>query len=193
MKARKSVLLDWIESQSESSFLLVLFLLVRGGVGRIPLFILLFLPLILIGLVAVLALIIVLWPWAIVMMWQKSLTIMAKPALRVIAVSLIVVFSFLLYLARTYMRPIFGVAEVCIGIATCWGGLSYANPPLRVLPASLAVVGGIYIIIRGFDNIVDDKSLIDLFTNPPATVEQAKEVQVDSSAEQIVGRERREV
>jgi hypothetical protein len=40
------------------------------------------------------------------MMWQKSLTIMAKPALRVIAVSLIVVFSFLLYLARTYMRPI---------------------------------------------------------------------------------------
>jgi hypothetical protein len=116
-----------------------------------------------IGVFVVLTLV---WPWTIVFFWEQVLTIVANPVFRTIAVILLVISGFLLYLARTYMRPFYGVAEVFIGIATCWSGLSYPNPSAKILSASLAVVGGIYIIIRGFDNIIDDKSLTDPFMQP---------------------------
>lgn len=187
MKARRSILTDWIKP-ARSFPLLALLLLLTEKIGRVRFVLLFLLPLFLTGTLAILAFIIVLWPWAIVMLWHKTLTVMAKPAFRVIAVSLIVVLGFLLYLARTYMRPIYGIAEVCIGIATCWAALSYSNLSLRALPASLAMIGGVYIIIRGFDNIIDDKSLIDPFTNSVASVGHTNEAQLDSSAEQIDGR-----
>jgi hypothetical protein len=118
------------------------------------------------GVIVMIALLILLWPLPIVFFWQQVLTIVANPIGRVGAVILLVLSGFLLYLARTYMRPIYGVTEVFIGIATCWVGLSYPNPSAKALSASLVVFGGIYIIIRGFDNILDDKTLTDLSPKP---------------------------
>jgi hypothetical protein len=175
MKARRSVLNDWVNSQFQGLELMGLLLLIRGfpklGV------LLMLLPILLLLLVGVVALLILIWPWTIVLLWEKGLVLVANPALRVIAVILLAISGFLLYLARTYMRPIYGVAEVFIGMAACWGGLSYPNPSAKALSASLAVVGGIYIIIRGFDNMIDDKSLIDLFTQPKGSGEQAAKVE----------------
>jgi hypothetical protein len=118
------------------------------------------------GVIVMIAVLILLWPLPMLFFWQQVLTIVANPILRVCAVILLALSGFLLYLARTYMRPIYGLTEVFIGIATCWGGLSYPNPSGKALSASLAVFGGIYIIIRGFDNILDDKSLTDLSPKP---------------------------
>jgi len=125
------------------------------------------------ALIVLIAILMLLWPWLLVFFWQQVLTGVANPILRVSAVVLLALSGFLLYLARTYMRPIYGLTEIFIGIATCWVGLTYPNPSAKALSASLAVFGGIYIIIRGFDNIVDDKSLTDPFTQPNATNQKA--------------------
>jgi hypothetical protein len=125
------------------------------------------LPLFLISIVALLTLA---WPWPIIFLWQRVLVIAANPILRTVGVILLLLSGLLLYLARTYVRPIYGLVEVLIGIATCWVGLS--NPSAQAISASFAVVGGVYIIIRGFDNIVDDRSLTDPFISPAAVEER---------------------
>ncbi len=127
------------------------------------------LPILIIALLVVLVLAA---PWTITFFWEQILIIAASPLFRGIAVFILLITSFLLYLARTYMRPIFGLAEVAVGIATCWGVLS--NPPANTLLASLAVVGGVYIMVRGFDNIVDEKSLTAAYTQTVEPEEQGR-------------------
>ena len=101
------------------------------------------------------------WPWFLREYWQKLIAFTASPGNRAAVIAGLVVAGFLLYLARTFMRPFYGAVEIVIGITSCWVGLSNSSANTHTLSATLSVIGGVYIIIRGFDNLIDDKSFND--------------------------------
>ena len=66
-----------------------------------------------------------------------------------------VTFSIILYGMRIHLLLLYGVIELTAGAAAIVG--AYQNPDQPYLPRALAVAGGVYILVRGLDNI--DKSL----------------------------------
>jgi hypothetical protein len=113
--------------------------------------------------VSLISLLVIVLPWLPIILWESILEITANVYLRIIVLILLTIIAYLFYLARTFARPVYGLAEVIVGIATCWGGLSYSAPNAHPFTASLAVIGGFYIIIRGIDNMIDEKSLTESF------------------------------
>lgn len=127
-------------------------------------------------LIILIALLLVAWPAALVFFWQNIIAHLHSTPLLILAVLASLLVGFLLYLARVFMRPVYGLAEVIIGFIACWAGFSKAitggasaNPvgddiiinwSANVLSTVVTVIGGVYIIIRGFDNIIDDTSLL---------------------------------
>jgi hypothetical protein len=90
------------------------------------------------------------WPFALAKFWQPLSEAMVSPWLRIFTTAIFVSIAFILYLARTHMQHIYGAAEILVGAVACWTGLGY--PSTSALPGSLAVAGGVYIIVRGIDN-----------------------------------------
>jgi hypothetical protein len=80
---------------------------------------------------------------------------MVSPWMHAFATAILILIGFLLYLARTYMRSLYGAAEIVVGAAACWVGLGH--PSTNGLTGSLAVAGGVYIIVRGIDNWVQGR------------------------------------
>ena len=105
------------------------------------------------------------WSWLFIGLWDSILSVVASPWWRVIAVMILLGTAFFLYMLRTLMRPIYGLAEIIFGITVCW--LSFTYPSNATFATSLAICGGVYIIVRGFDNVIDDKSI----TNPPTATD----------------------
>jgi hypothetical protein len=93
---------------------------------------------------------VVVWPFVLVAFWQRLSELAQSPWLRVGMSVVLVGIGGLLYLARKYMRSVYGAAEVVLGAATCWNGLG--STALSAFAAMLSVAGGLYIIVRGFDN-----------------------------------------
>jgi len=166
MKIRRLVIRDVVGRHSTFAAITSLILAVIGSTWLAYLVLLLIYLEIALILVAILSLFA--WPWVIAGFWQKILIAVTSPWLRTLAVAILVIAGFLLYLARTYMRPVYGLAEIMIGITSCWAGLSDPRP--NVLSASLAIIGGIYIIIRGFDNLIDEQSLLTSSQKAPKLI-----------------------
>lgn len=110
--------------------------------------------------IAVLLVLLFAWPAALFINWNALLSLLgSNDYYRALAVAALFVSGLLLYLARVYMRPVYGLLEIVIGVGACWSALTY--PSANALPATMSLIGGIYIIIRGCDNIIDDKSLTE--------------------------------
>lgn len=110
--------------------------------------------------VAILVILLLAWPVALYANWNFIPTALVGHNYgRALVVGLLLFSGFLLYLSRVYMRPVYGFIEIFIGCMSCWSALTY--PSGTTLPATLSLVGGIYIIIRGFDNMIEEKFLTD--------------------------------
>jgi hypothetical protein len=62
----------------------------------------------------------------------------------------------LLYLARRYFRLYYGMFECCVGAATLWAAVS--RPDVDRFALALGLMGGIYVIVRGLDNMAQAKA-----------------------------------
>jgi hypothetical protein len=60
-----------------------------------------------------------------------------------------------LYLMRRKFQRYYGIGEICVGMAVCWGIISQA--PASGLAASFGLAGGVYIIVRGLDNLLGEQ------------------------------------
>lgn len=94
---------------------------------------------------------IVFYPVIFVSRWP-SLADSIKPwPIRALVVLGMCAFGALLYYARRYLRLYYGIFECCVGAATLWASVSNAKVDRFAL--SLGLMGGIYVIVRGLDNI----------------------------------------
>ena len=108
---------------------------------------LLFSPLILITIP------VLLWPIALEQTWTYMKEYMASsPLSRSIGLALLVIVACLLYWAKTAIQAVYGGAEFFVGLLSCWIGLS--EPKSNDLATSIAIIGGVYILIRGCENIL---------------------------------------
>jgi hypothetical protein len=103
-----------------------------------------------IGLLIVGVILLIVWPFILAAFWQRIIQAMGTLWLRAIATAILFVMSILLYVARRYIRPVYGLAEIILGVAACWVGLSPNSS--NTFSATLSLIGGIYIIVRGIDN-----------------------------------------
>lgn len=103
----------------------------------------------------------VLWPWILKDRWPKLVGFATSDEKRLLVISILLAASFLLYMLRVFMRPLYGVCEIIIGMMSCWSGLKNSSP--IALSATVSFIGGIYIMVRGFDNFFNDKYLTDKY------------------------------
>jgi hypothetical protein len=77
-------------------------------------------------------------------------------------VALLIVTACLLYWAKTKMQAVYGAAEFVVGLLSCWIGL--AEQKKDDLAASLAIIGGVYILVRACENV--SKGIKPLVASP---------------------------
>ena len=65
----------------------------------------------------------------------------------------------MLYEVKRHLRGCYGAAESLVGVASCWAGLSYSSR--TDLPAALAVVGGVYLIVDGIESMAHSDNVFD--------------------------------
>lgn len=124
------------------------------------------------------------WPFMVTKFWEDVRGVTEAEGPRLLVVFVLAVGAFLFYLARVYIRPFYGLAEILIGAAACWAGLG--NRSVGALAGSLAVASGVYIMIRGFDNLIDDKPAR---ASAERAVNKAKGSKTEALIESLVGPE----
>jgi hypothetical protein len=97
------------------------------------------------------------WPIILAVSWSYLRGITSTLLGRIVAVALFAYLGNLLYKIRSNFQNIYGAAEICIGIISCWSALS--NPKSEALAVSLALAGGVYLIVRGIDNYKQGSTL----------------------------------
>jgi len=68
------------------------------------------------------------WPATLVAFWEQISTAAQVHWIRFFAAAVCLLIGFLLYLARRYLRGLYGVSEVFFGAAARWVGLSTTGP-----------------------------------------------------------------
>ena len=112
------------------------------------------------------------WPFILSAFWQRVREVTVSLPLRALATAVFLIVGIVFYVLKTYLRRTYALAEIVIGLASCWAGLG--NPSPNSLSASLSVGAGTYIIVRGIDNFLHgDKKEVD----------EVDKVPVGSSAE----------
>jgi hypothetical protein len=100
--------------------------------------------------------VLVTWPITLIFFWDWISAATAHRSLaRNLATFVCGIFAFFLYGLRNGEPLLYGLAEISTGLMVCWLGLGQAAE--QRLPATLALVGGIYVIIRGLDNCSHQK------------------------------------
>jgi hypothetical protein len=103
---------------------------------------------------------ILLWPVVLAAFWQPIYTAAQMLWIRVVATVVCLLIGCLLYLARTFMPPVYGVAEIMVGAAACWAGLGKPSGG-AALSGALALAAGLYVIVEGIVNVVKGLSDAD--------------------------------
>jgi hypothetical protein len=105
---------------------------VLSGAWRIPWFLALvlivFAVIVTLGGAVLLGVGVLFWPAAQVTFWEQISTAAQVHWIGFFAAAVCLLIGFLLYLARRYMRGLYGVSEVFFGAAACWVGLSTTGP-----------------------------------------------------------------
>lgn len=97
------------------------------------------------------------WPIAMISFWHSITEAAKSPLMHIAESGACLVLAVLLYCIRASMlRSAFGLVEIIIGVVMCWAGLGASSGPLQSPPltGTIAIVGGIYVIVRGIDNIM---------------------------------------
>jgi hypothetical protein len=107
--------------------------------------------LITIGAVIMFSVTVIVWPVAVITLW-KSITVAAvSPWMRAGEVAICIIFACILFAVRSsWLRPVYGLAEVILGVIACWSGLRAASERFQ---GGIAIAAGIYVMIRGLDNV----------------------------------------
>jgi hypothetical protein len=98
--------------------------------------------------VGFLTLLLALWP--VLLSWPQILRLQNHLYGRVILFSCALGLGYILFLTRKRFRRLYAISELVAGALACWAGLNATH--LSVFSPSIALAGGIYIIVRGLDN-----------------------------------------
>lgn len=92
-----------------------------------------------------------LWPFLLLGTWSYAYqTLQSSWVFRIIAFLVLMLLGWGMYLLRESFRIFYGSAEICVGATMCWLGVNAATAD--ALPSVIAIVGGVYVIVRGLDN-----------------------------------------
>jgi hypothetical protein len=92
-------------------------------------------------------------PALLAAMWQGITKATADPVVKVFTILILFLVMLLCYRARKYHQGLYGFTEVILGLGGCWVGLGKTTDGQYA--GSLAVVGGIYLGVRGITNILE--------------------------------------
>jgi hypothetical protein len=98
------------------------------------------------------------WPLAFALL-EPLKQIAIDPVWRLVLLGFVITIAWLLFYVRQLARTLYGIGEFCIGVTICWVFLSRA--PNDTAGVTLGLIGGVYIIIRGLDNIAEGRKLTD--------------------------------
>src|SRR5947209_16999596 len=76
------------------------------------------------------------WPFVLADIWKWLIAIATSTERRLIVLPFLLAVSFILYLMRTWIRPVYGGGEIIVGIATSLNVLSHLDS--KPIPADLA-------------------------------------------------------
>lgn len=97
-------------------------------------------------------------PALLATLWQEITKAMTDPIVKVFATLILFFVMLLCYRARKYHQRLYGVTEVILGLGGCRVGLGKTTDGQYA--GSLAVVGGIYLGVRGITNISEGRGTI---------------------------------
>lgn len=97
------------------------------------------------------ALCLILWPVALISFWELLVRVASDFWGRIALTIGCFCVGILLYVLRRYFRAVYGIAELLVGTAVCW--VSFANGIGTA--GALSLAGGLYVIVRACDNIVE--------------------------------------
>jgi hypothetical protein len=101
------------------------------------------------------------WPAYVVLGWNGITTAASNTSMRFGMTVGCGFLAYVLYEMRGFAPKIYSQSEIIVGLAMCWLGLhpsqSSPSPQASLLSSdqlikALAVIGGIYVIVRGLDN-----------------------------------------
>src|SRR5690349_22556613 len=99
------------------------------------------------------------WPVALVATWDSITGLATDWTSRAIITGLCGVVGLLLYITKRTMQTAYGISEVFVGLAACWGAVG--RRPQSGLEGAIAAAvtlgGGLYIIVRGLSNCGEAK------------------------------------
>jgi hypothetical protein len=98
------------------------------------------------------AIIILAWPVLILWFSPTLSNIISTYWGRILGLVILGLLSFALYLVRENLRKLYGIAEIVVGLVACWAG--FGKLMSETLGGTIALAGGVYIMVRGIDNYV---------------------------------------
>ena len=93
------------------------------------------------------------WPIALSGLWTRLSGFASSPTNCTILTLASILAGVFLYRMRTRFRMAYSLAEMMVGAGACW--VAFANAKSDRIAGPLALIGGIYIIVRGCDNAVE--------------------------------------
>jgi len=101
-------------------------------------------------------LVLVVTPWLLATLWKTFTEAASDTLSRFFATLILLVVMFLCYLARKFHQCLYGFTEIFLGLVGCWIGLGKTTAnQYDQYAGGLAVLGGIYLGVRGFINIFE--------------------------------------
>jgi protein-S-isoprenylcysteine O-methyltransferase Ste14 len=106
--------------------------------------------------------ILVFTPWFPATVWKNITEAVSNTSSRFIATLILLLVMFLCYGARKYYQLYYGCIEIVLGLVGCWVGLGKTTAGgYDQYAGSVAIVGGIYLGVRGFINIFESLAAAD--------------------------------
>jgi hypothetical protein len=105
---------------------------------------------------ATLLTLVLVWPVPLVAKWdQMSKLATTDWKMRALITLACGIIGALLYITKKAMRTLYGIAEILVGLAACW--VAIGQNLKSGIEGAIALGSGLYIIVRGIDNILKAK------------------------------------
>ena len=126
----------------------------RGGIRYMA-------ALVAVGFVSGVAIAVVLlaWPLLLASVWPRIAPAMASPVWRALTTVVLCQVAVLMFAVREDFRRLYGFAEAVGGVVAIWFALGVT--PAEPTTTTFGVLGGVYILVRGFDNLARGQETIE--------------------------------
>ncbi|MDT4968652.1 MAG: hypothetical protein QOJ64_3389 [Acidobacteriota bacterium] len=108
-------------------------------------------PRIFVFLSATLLALVLVWPVPLAAKWDEMSRLATNWKMRAVITLGCGIIGTLLYITRETMRTLYGIAEILVGLAACWVAIGQSSK--SGIEGAITLGSGLYIIVRGFDNI----------------------------------------